>query len=225
MDQQAILKAADELALKIHTREGSGHDYWHVKRVEGLSAKIALQEKACTFTIRLAACLHDLDDYKTGGDEENLPQAKEFLEHQGFSEDKTQNILDIIRSVSFRGAGVNDKTNSIEAAILQDADRLDATGAIGVARTFAFGGNKNRPIYDPAVKPVCHTSYGAYKNSTAPTINHFYEKLLLLKDRMNTETARRMAEERHRFMEDFLVQFYAEWQEATENKSIKSNSK
>ncbi|MGM0612375.1 MAG: HD domain-containing protein [Bacteroidota bacterium] len=211
MTQRSIISKAEIFISDHHKDDTSGHDYWHIKRVEKLAIKLAKEENADIFLTQLAALLHDLDDYKSRGDEENLPVANNFL--SSFLEDQSviQKVLSIIQQTSFKGARVDDKPQSIEAMCVQDADRLDAIGAIGIARTFAYGGKMQRPIYDPGIKPVCHTSYNQYKNNKSPTINHFYEKLLLLKDKMNTPTAKKIAEERHAFMESFLEQFYREW--------------
>lgn len=211
MDHKAILEAANLFVQEFHQADTTGHDYWHIKRVENMAKKLAEAEGASIFECRLAALLHDLDDYKHGGDEEKLPLATSFLQKHSFDKVFIDKILTIIRQVSFKGGSVQTKPGSPEACCVQDADRLDAIGAIGIARTFAYGGNKNRPIYDPGIKPVCHTTFAAYKTNSSPTINHFYEKLLLLKDKMNTATAGEIAEERHRFMEVFLKQFYQEW--------------
>lgn len=212
MEQSNIISAAEDYIRKIHLDDSSGHDYWHIKRVESLAVKLAHAENADVFLCRLSALLHDVDDYKTGGDEENLPVAKKLLNEQKISKDIHQRVLSIIRQVSFKGARVVNQPLSIEAMCVQDADRLDAIGAIGIARTFAFGGKSQRSIYDPGIKPVCNSSYSEYKNNNSPTVNHFYEKLLLLKDRMNTDKARQIAVKRHQFMEEFLRQFYLEWE-------------
>ncbi len=212
MDKERILQAALKYIDLNQEDEHNGHGYWHIRRVEALAVELAEAEKADIFTTRLAALLHDLDDYKLGGDEKALPLASRFLNEHISDRHLINRILEIIRQVSFKGAKVHNQTHSPEADCVQDADRLDAIGAIGIARTFAYGGSKNRRIYDPSVKPVCHTSYSEYQNNTSPTINHFYEKLLLLKDRMKTQTGRKIAEKRHAFMEEFLRHFYEEWQ-------------
>lgn len=191
--------------------EGSGHDWWHIFRVRNLALKIAEQEGGDLFIIEMAALLHDLDDWKLNGDSKES-KSKKWLNEIGVSEKETDRILEIIEQVSFKGAEVENNAISLEAKIVQDADRLDAIGAIGIARTFAYGGSKKRLIYDPEIKPLMHTDFEAYKKNTAPTINHFYEKLLLLKNRLNTESAIRIAESRHRFMEEFLIQFFNEWE-------------
>lgn len=194
----------------IFENEGSGHDWWHIHRVRNLALKIANNEGGNRFIVEMAALLHDIDDWKINDDKPSS-QAELWLRKLNISETEAKNILEIIDQVSFKGAGVETKTTSIEAKIVQDADRLDAIGAIGIARTFAYGGNKGRPIYDPGIKPVLHNDFESYKKNTAPTINHFFEKLLLLKNRLNTPTAIELAEKRHIFMERFLKQFFNEW--------------
>lgn len=190
--------------------EGSGHDWWHIFRVRNLAIIISEKEGGDKFIIEMAALLHDLDDWKLN-EKKSVSKTKMWLDNLKISESEKDNILEIIEQVSFKGAGVENKAFSIEAKIVQDADRLDAIGAIGIARTFAYGGNKGRLIYNPDIEPEIHNDFEAYKNNTAPTINHFYEKLLLLKDLMNTKTAVKYAETRHQFKEVFLEQFYTEW--------------
>lgn len=192
----------------------SGHDWFHIERVYKMACTINKKEKGDVQIISLAALLHDIADSKFhDGDEEIGPQkAREFLLAIGVSIEVVEAVTSIIRNMSFKKSFEGDVVRSKELDIVQDADRLDAIGAIGIARTFNYGGYKNRAMYDPAIKPEMNHTKESYKNSTAPTINHFYEKLLLLKDQMNTETARRLAEQRHQFMEQFLAQFYAEWE-------------
>lgn len=191
----------------------SGHDWWHIFRVWNTAKLIAEKEKCNMFIVEMAALLHDIADSKFyNGDEEIGPKmASNFLKSQKVKASDINNILEIIRNVSFKGGNFQSKSNSIELRIVQDADRLDAIGAIGIARTFNYGGFKNRLIYDPEIKPNMRMTKEEYKNSTTPTINHFYEKLLLLKERMNTKTGRRLAEERHAFLEMYLTQFFKEW--------------
>jgi uncharacterized protein len=191
--------------------EGSGHDWWHISRVRNLSLKISEKEGGNIFIIEMAALLHDLDDWKLTNNNNNA-KAQEWLKKMDVAKPDAKMILEIIEQVSFKGAGVETKATSLEAQIVQDADRLDAIGAIGIARTFAYGGNKKRIMYNPDIKPEMHVSFEAYKKTTAPTINHFYEKLLLLKDLMNTKSAIEIAEKRHYFMENFLLQFFNEWE-------------
>jgi len=193
--------------------EGSGHDWFHIDRVRKMSLRIGETEDCDLFIVEMAALLHDLDDWKLAATSTTeSSKAEKWLDSIGLNSEITSHILEIIEEVSFKGAGIETPVKSIEAAIVQDADRLDAIGAIGIARTFAYGGHKSRLIYDPSVIPVMHNDFQEYKNNSAPTINHFYEKLLLLKDRMNTRTAKVIAEQRHQFMSDYLVQFYEEWE-------------
>ena len=197
---------------KLENAEG-GHDWFHIERVYKNALLIANGEVCDSNVVKLAALLHDIADSKFhDGDETIGPTtAQEFLESENVDEDTIQHVINIIENISFKG-GNNEKTfSSIELNIVQDADRLDAIGAIGIARTFNYGGFKNRPLYNPNIAPKLRMSKEEYKNNEAPTLNHFYEKLLLLKDKMNTETGKKIAQERHRYMEGFLSQFYAEW--------------
>lgn len=212
MDKLEIIqKTADFIAGEFES-EGSGHDWFHINRVRKMAIRIGSEEGSDLFITEMAALLHDLDDWKITGSESHLPEkAKKWLFDLNVEAAISFRILNVIDEVSYRGAGVETPVKSLEAAVVQDADRLDAIGAIGIARTFAYGGHKNRLIYDPAVAPVMHDDFQSYKKSTAPTINHFFEKLLLLKDRMNTKTAKLIADKRHRFMENYLEQFFDEW--------------
>lgn len=192
----------------------AGHDWFHIERVYK-NALLISEGEACDLTIvKLGALLHDIADSKfNDGDESIGPKlAQSFLESQKASKEVIEHIVNIIENISFKGGNFEKKFTSKELEIVQDADRLDAIGAIGIARTFNYGGFKNRPLYNPSIAPKLKMTKEEYKNSEAPTINHFYEKLLLLKDKMNTETGKRIAEERHKFMELFLSQFYAEWE-------------
>lgn len=192
-------------------QDGSGHDWWHIQRVWKLAVKIAKHEKADLFLVEMAALLHDLDDWKLVDPNHAGKRSENWMQKLGVPQDQIEKIEQIIAEVSFKGAGVDTTPGTVEAKVVQDADRLDAIGAIGIARTFAYGGNKNRLIYDPEVKPEMHLNFESYKKTNAPTINHFYEKLLLLKDRMNTSYGKRLAEKRHRFMKLYLEQFFKEW--------------
>lgn len=205
-----IQETAMYVRLKFE-KESSGHDWWHIHRVWQLAVKIAKKEKANLFLVEMAALLHDLDDWKLGTNGQEEPRAVCWMKKLGLPEKEIEQIWKIISEVSFKGAGVDTTPSSLEAGVVQDADRLDAIGAIGIARTFTYGGYKNRLIYDPGIDPESHRSFAAYQKTSAPTINHFYEKLLLLKDRMNTETGRKMADARHAFMEQYLAQFFHEW--------------
>jgi uncharacterized protein len=190
-----------------------GHDWFHIERVYKNSLLIAQSEKCDETVVKLGALLHDIADSKFhNGDETIGPKtARAFLESQEVEETIIVHVLNIIENISFKGGNFDKNFTSKELEIVQDADRLDAIGAIGIARTFNYGGFKNRPLYNPAIAPNLHMKKEEYKSSEAPTINHFYEKLLLLKDKMNTETGKQIAQERHLFMETFLSQFYAEW--------------
>tara|TARA_R110000850_G_scaffold271031_2_gene404910 strand:- start:307743 stop:308405 length:663 start_codon:yes stop_codon:yes gene_type:complete len=190
-----------------------GHDWFHIERVYNNSILIAAEENCDMLVVCLGALLHDIADSKFhNGDETVGPAvAKGFLKKEQVSEEIIEHVIKIIENISFKGGRVNPSFQSIELNIVQDADRLDAMGAIGIARAFNYGGFKNRKLYDPGIAPNINLTNEEYKNSTAPTINHFYEKLLLLKDKMNTETGKRLAQKRHDFMVLFLDQFYAEW--------------
>lgn len=191
-----------------------GHDWFHIQRVYNNALNIAQGEECNLLVVQLGALLHDVADSKFhGGDETVGPRvATDFLQSQGVDADTIAHVVAIIENISFKGGNFEKKFSSKELDIVQDADRLDAIGAIGIARTFNYGGFKNRPMYDPAITPELSMTKEQYKASAAPTINHFYEKLLLLKDRMNTVTGRKIAEARHKYMEGFLQQFYAEWE-------------
>ena len=190
-----------------------GHDWFHIERVWRNAKLIASGEECDLEVVELAALLHDIADSKFHeGDEEIGPKkAREYLTTVGIKHQKIDHIVAIIENVSYKGGHNTRNHSSIELDIVQDADRLDAIGAIGIARTFNYGGFKNRAIYNPAIPPNLNMTKEEYKRSTAPTINHFYEKLLLLKDLMNTESGKRIAEQRHQYMEGFLDQFYSEW--------------
>jgi len=211
--EKIIAQTAEHIRLKLEG-EGSGHDWWHVYRVWKNAIHIGKQEKADLFVIELAALLHDIADWKFhDGNEDIGPQlAREWLETLSVEESIIAHVCRIIRAISFKGAVVKNTMDSPEGLIVQDADRLDAMGAIGIARTFAYGGSKHREMYNPTVNPQLHTSFEQYKNSEGTTINHFYEKLLLLKNLMNTPTAKKIAEGRHKYMQEFLQQFFLEWE-------------
>jgi uncharacterized protein len=198
---------------KLLNAEG-GHDWFHIERVFKNALLIADGEDCNLEVVKLGALLHDIADSKFHDGDENIGPniAREFLETQKASEEVITHVVNIIENISFKGGNFEKKFNSKELEIVQDADRLDALGAIGIARTFNYGGFKNRPLYNPNIAPNLHMTKEEYKNNEAPTLNHFYEKLLLLKDKMNTETGKIIALERHKFMENFLSQFYAEWE-------------
>jgi uncharacterized protein len=193
--------------------DGTGHDWWHVYRVWKMAQRIGQAEEADLLVVELAALLHDIADWKLyDGDSMLGPKmARDWLDPLALAPGISEHVCQIIANISFKGAGVEQPTLSQEGKVVQDADRLDAMGAIGIARAFAYGGAKGREIYDPACKPTEHCTAEAYLQG-GPTINHFYEKLLLLRDRMNTATGRAIAEARHQFMEDYLRRFYEEWE-------------
>ncbi len=208
-----ILKTIDFVKTSLADAEG-GHDWWHIYRVWKTAKRIAQNENVDIFVVELGALLHDIADSKFhGGDEEIGPKrARKFLESIQIQDDIIIQVEKIISNISFKGGKTLQNFKSPELDVIQDADRLDALGAIGIARTFNYGGHKGRSIYNPEIKPNLQLTKEEYKNSDAPTLNHFYEKLLLLKDLMNTETGRKMAEDRHDFMLAYLDQFYKEWE-------------
>jgi uncharacterized protein len=187
--------------------EGS-HDWWHVWRVWQLARQVARAEGADLEQVELAALCHDLEDWKYA----HTPKIEPILRGLGVAAPTITQVLDICQRISFKGAGVADDMPTLEGQVVQDADRLDAIGAIGIARCFAFGGAKERALYDPHDPPQLHTSFAAYQSKSGSSLNHFYEKLLLLKDRLHTPTAKALAEERHRYMEGFVEQFLNEWE-------------
>ena len=191
-----------------------GHDWFHIERVYKNALLIAQNETCDIKVIQLGALLHDIADSKFhDGDETIGPKkARLFLESENVDQESITHVINIIENISFKGGNFDQKFSSIELDIVQDADRLDAIGAIGIARAFNYGGFKNRAMHNPAVPPNTGMTKEEYKKSEAPTINHFYEKLLLLKDKMNTESGKEIAIQRHRYMEGFLAQFYSEWE-------------
>jgi uncharacterized protein len=213
MDKREIIDKTADHVRGLLAGDTAGHDWFHVERVRRTALAIAREEEADLFIVELAALLHDVADWKfAGGDETVGPRAaRTWLASLGVSAAVIDHVCEIIASLSFKGAGVATPMKTLEGQIAQDADRLDALGAIGIARAFAYGGYKGRAIHDPAIPPQAHDSFAAYKSGAGPTINHFYEKLLLLKDRMNTDTAKRLAAKRHHFIEQYLEQFFAEW--------------
>jgi len=209
---QIISKTIDFVKEKLSKAEG-GHDWFHIQRVYNNAKLIAKDEDVDLFVVSLGALLHDIADSKFyDGDETVGPRiANEFLNSLHLDKEVIQHVVHIIKNISFKGGNELQKFKSPELNVIQDADRLDAIGAVGIARCFNYGGFKNRALYDPNIKPVLNMNKEEYKKSTAPTINHFYEKLLLLKDRMNTKTGRKLAIQRHHYMEQYLEQFYKEW--------------
>ena len=214
MNQESIIGKAIVYVRELLEGEGSGHDWWHIKRVHDLAVTIAKNyPKADLFIVQLGALLHDIGDHKFhDGDHTVGPKmVTDWLMQNGVEESIILQVVNIVKEISYKGAEVETPMSSLEGEIVQDADRLDAIGAIGIARTFAYGGNKNREIHNPEVSPEFHKDFETYKKTTGPTINHFYEKLLLLKDRMNTEYGKKLAQNRHTYMEGFLEEFFAEW--------------
>ncbi len=213
IDREAVVAQTRDHVRSLMAGEGSGHDWWHVYRVWRSALHIGACEGADLYVVQLAALLHDVADWKFhDGDTTVGPRvAAVWLRGLGVEGETVAHVGEIIATMSFKGAGVPTPMRTAEGMVVQDADRLDAIGAIGIARTFAYGGHKNRALYDPAVAPEQHRSAAQYLAGKGSTINHFYEKLLLLKDLMNTPTARALAAERHAFMEEFLQRFYQEW--------------
>jgi uncharacterized protein len=212
LNREAIIYKTRDYVRSRLQGEGSGHDWRHVERVWKTAVRIGKDEGIDLFVVELAALLHDIADWKArGGDEEAGPRAaREWLSGLDIDIRIIDQVCEIVRDVSFKGAGVRNPMKTKEGMVVQDADRLDALGAVGIARAFAYGGHKGREIYNPDIKPELHETFEAYKKGEGPTINHFYEKLLLLKDLMNTKTGKRMAAARHAFMESYLRQFFKE---------------
>lgn len=213
MTHEFLITSTENFVKKTLAGAESGHDWWHILRVWNNAKLIAQTEDVNMTIVELAALLHDIADSKfNNGDEEIGPQtAAKFLREIGAEETVVEEVALIIKHLSFKASFDGQTYFSNELAVVQDADRLDAIGAIGIARAFTYGGYKNREMYNPEIKPDLNLTKEAYKNSTAPTINHFYEKLLLLKDKMNTTTGKQLAQNRHDFMELYLQQFYNEW--------------
>ena len=211
--EQIINKTVEHIKSKL-AGEGSGHDWWHVYRVWKNAVHIGKNEKVDLFVIELSALLHDIADWKfnDGNDDVGPQLAREWLEKLAVDENVISHVCQIIKDISFKGSGVATKMKTIEGMVVQDADRLDAIGAIGIARAFTYGGAKGRLMHDPEIKPEKHATFEQYKNNQGHTINHFYEKLLLLKELMNTATAKKIAEKRHKVMEVFLAEFFQEWE-------------
>ena len=214
MSERRIIENTIKFVQQKLQNAESGHDWFHIERVYKNAVLISKSEKCNLIVVQLAALLHDIADSKFHGGDENIgPKTAElFLKSENVSEEIIFEVVQIIKNISFKGGNFKSEFSSIELQIVQDADRLDAIGAIGIARTFNYSGFKNRQIYNPEILPNLLMTKEEYKNSDAPTINHFYEKLLLLKERMNTKTGKLIAEKRHQFMEQFLEQFFAEWE-------------
>ncbi|MGY2132631.1 HD domain-containing protein [Hymenobacter sp. HD11105] len=215
LDNAAVISSTVDFIREKFLHEGSGHDWAHIERVWRTSKALAAQTPtADPFVTELGALLHDVADWKFhAGDEEAGPRAaRQWLTSLEVEESIIERVEAIIREISFKGVGVPTPMSTPEGELVQDADRLDAIGAIGVARAFAYGGHKGRSLHDPTVPPIAHDSFESYKQNTAPTINHFYEKLLHLQERLHTPAARAVAQRRHQFMEEFLTQFLREWE-------------
>ncbi|TVP90191.1 HD domain-containing protein [Alkalibacterium sp.] len=212
MNKQAIVADTKQMVKDKLMNEGTGHDWYHIERVWKMASKLADKEQANSFIVELAALLHDLIDDKLVKDKGQAVQEVEYwLEGAGVSSSDADRIMDIIQSISFKG-GNGRKLTSLEAQIVQDADRLDAIGAIGIARCFAYAGSKGNLLFDPELSVREEMTEKEYREGPSSAVHHFYEKLLKLKERMNTDTAKELAEERHAFMEDYLMQFFEEWE-------------
>ncbi len=213
MNQSDVIQKTADFIKQEFGNDSSGHDWWHIYRVWKNAISICEREQADLFIVELAALLHDLDDWKFNESSDETPhRAKAWMDSCGVDPQVNQVVCEIIMHISYKGAQVENKMKTLEGFIVQDADRLDAIGAIGIGRAFAYGGYKNRPMYDPDTTNQMHASFEEYKNSKSATINHFHEKLLLLKDKMNTTTAKKIAEQRHEIMLNFLDQFMNEWE-------------
>ncbi|MBT8394976.1 MAG: HD domain-containing protein [Flavobacteriaceae bacterium] len=214
MINKKLIETTKEFVKSSLVDAEGGHDWFHTLRVYNNAMLIAKTENVNKFVVALGALLHDIADSKFhNGDESIGPKiAREFLFKLNVDSLFIEHVINIIENISFKSSLENrDLFSSPELQVIQDADRLDAIGAIGIARCFNYGGFKNRPLYDPKIQPNLNMSKEEYKNSSAPTINHFYEKLLLLKDKMNTQTGKKLAQSRHEYLKSFLDQFYAEW--------------
>jgi uncharacterized protein len=211
--EQQVLAETEAYVQATLAQDATGHDWHHVFRVRQLAVRIATDEGANLYCVALTALLHDIADWKFhhGDDTAGPRKAQQWLARCEVPQPIVDDVVASIAGLSFRGAEVPPEPLSLEGMCVQDADRLDALGAIGIGRAFAYGGYKGRPLYDPQVPPELHTTYAAYKKNAGPTLNHFYEKLLLLRDRMNTATGRRLAAERHAYIEAFVTRFLAEW--------------
>lgn len=216
MKKIQIAKIVEEIVKTKLKDAEKGHNWYHIDRVRNMALKIAEIEGGDKEIIELSALLHDISDAKFNGGNysEGARQASVILNSVGCESEKIEHIVGIIDNISFKGGLKESKISTIEFEVVRDADRLDAIGAIGIARAFNYGGFKNREIYNPEITPVTYSSAEEYHNSDAPTITHFYEKLLLLKDLMSTQTAKKIAEQRHEFMQKYLNQFFEEWKSA-----------
>lgn len=208
-----LVEIVKEKVHGIFEHDTTGHDWFHIERVLKMAEFLQTKEGGDLEIVQLAALLHDISDHKMNGGILNAggKVAFDMLIKLGYDEKKATLVKEIVDGVSYKGAHVQDSMQSLEGKIVQDADRLDAIGAIGIARAFAYGGSKNRPMYVPDFSPTMHASFEEYASSKSHTVNHFYEKLLLLEARLHTSSAKKIGKERHVFMEQFLEQFYNEW--------------
>lgn len=212
MNKEEIIKKTIDFVKETFKDSEGSHDFWHTYRVWKLATRIAVSEKDTDlFITELAALLHDVDDWKYSKSDD-FEKSKAWLEEIGIENRQIEAIIHILENISFKGNGEENKISSLEGKIVQDADRIDAIGAIGIARVFAYGGSKGRAIYDPEKPFKKNMTAEEYMNNNGSSVNHFYEKLLLLKDRMNTGTGKKIAAERHKYLEEFLERFYKEWE-------------
>jgi uncharacterized protein len=210
-NEELILRTAEHVRT-VFQHDSSGHDWWHIHRVWKMAIHLAREEQADLFVVELAALLHDLDDWKLHPQGDGRPsRAEAWLRELGVAPPVRDHVCAILTHLSFKGAGVGNRIDTLEGRVVQDADRLDALGAVGLARAFAYGGSRGRAMHDPAQEPTLHATFEQYRQNQGTTLNHFHEKLLLLKDRMNTATGKRLAEARHAYLEGFLERFLAEW--------------
>jgi uncharacterized protein len=211
MSGENVLRAAELWAKEMLGGDSSGHDWWHIERVRRLTLRLASETGADAFVCEMAALLHDLADDKLFGDEDaSLRVIREWLIEQSVESPVSEHIVDIIANLSFKGGGRNGM-RTLEGRVVQDADRLDALGAVGIARTFAYSGWKGQPMHDPTLPPRQAMTAEEYRKGKSTAYNHFHEKLLKLKELLNTDEARRIAEGRHHYMESFLERFEKEW--------------
>jgi len=208
--KEIVNNTENQVRRRFQNEEGS-HDWHHIDRVRSMALFLSREEGCDPFIVEMAALLHDFEDWKLADSAATEGSTRKWLNDQGLAEEIVEQLLQVITEVTFKGAGVPTPCSSMESMVVQDADRLDAIGAIGIARAFAYGGSKGRPLYLTGQDAVQHQSFESYKKSESSTLNHFYEKLLHLKDRMNTATAIKLAKKRHQFMLDFVDQFKKDW--------------
>ncbi len=213
MEDNQLIEKIKQIVYAQFETDATGHDWYHIDRVYQMAIHLQSKEGGDLFLIQLGALLHDISDHKFNGGSATLggETAYNLLIENGLDKERAFKVKLIVNQISYKGANVLDETNSIESKIVQDADRLDAIGAIGIARAFAYGGNKNSPIYDPSFPPILHATFEEYKNAKSHTINHFYEKLLLLTNKLHTSSAKEIGQHRHQYLELFLNEFMGEW--------------